>query len=76
MTAAFARVTNSLDAGLLGMGSRRRRLLLDPGDLGAGAASRFVVDAALVGLGRRHVLLPRRATIKDRSCRLLYGGIA
>jgi hypothetical protein len=41
-----------LDPRLLGLGSRRGRLLLGAGNLGVGAGSWFPVDSGLLGLGR------------------------
>src|SRR6266478_4356624 len=48
-----------LDAGILGVGRRRRRLLLGAGNLDIGTASGISVDAGLLGLGWRRLRFPR-----------------
>src|SRR5215469_6757763 len=59
-----------LGAGILGMESRRRQLLLGSWHVGASAASRRAVDAWLLGLLRRPVLLaPGTLGTKSRLLR-------
>src|SRR5215469_542837 len=59
-----------LGTGILGMESRSRQLLLGSWHVGASAASRRAVDAWLLGLLRRPVLLaPRTLGTKSRLLR-------
>src|SRR5271166_6714738 len=49
-----------LDPGLLGVGPRFWRLLLGAGNMGPGPRSRLLLDARLVGMGRRRIHVPWR----------------
>ncbi len=70
--AADTRLRLSLDPRLLGLGRRRRGLLLGAGHLGSAAPRRLSVDARILGLERRRLPVPCRLLGSDVG---FYGGV-